>query len=328
MNPSRPRSAPAPDATDLDASLAELVEPISPDANADQITEILATGVRLGLDDTDRLDLKITNAALKEMRAAFRTFAPYEGVSKVTIFGSARTLPEDPLYEQTRNLASAMADEGWMVITGAGPGIMQAGMEGAGRQQSIGVSIRLPFESEANEIIAGDDKLISMKYFFTRKLMLIKESKGFVCHARRVRHARRDVRGAHAAADRQGRAGADRAARLPRRRLLAGARRLRRRAPRAPWPRVRRRPRPGAASPTTSRSPAASWSASTATTTRCDGSGRRLVLRLRALPSDAELADLNERFGHLLAEGSIERSGPLAARGRRRRRARHGPAWR
>src|SRR4051794_38684889 len=159
MSPSRPRSRTGRE--DLDASLIELVEQIAPVANADQVAEILATGIRLGLDDVDRLDLKITNAALKEMRAAFRTFAPYEAVPKVTIFGSARTLPEDPLYDQTRNLASAMADEGWMIITGAGPGIMQAGMEGAGRQQSIGVSIRLPFESEANAVIAGDAKLIS-----------------------------------------------------------------------------------------------------------------------------------------------------------------------
>src|SRR6478752_332196 len=180
MNPSRPRARSRTGRTDLDTSLEQLIDQISPPANADQITEILATGIRLGLDGIDRLDLKITNAALKEMRAAFLTFVPYEGVSKVTIFGSARTLPEDPLYEQTRNLASAMADEGWMIITGAGPGIMQAGMEGAGRAKSIGVSIRLPFESSANEIIAGDDKLISMKYFFTRKLMLMKESKGFV----------------------------------------------------------------------------------------------------------------------------------------------------
>jgi uncharacterized protein (TIGR00730 family) len=88
---------------------------------------------------------------------------------------------KDPLYEQTRRIAAAMAAEGWMVVTGAGPGIMQAGMEGAGRDMSIGVSIRLPFEQGANPIIAGDMKYVSMKYFFTRKLMLIKESRGFIC---------------------------------------------------------------------------------------------------------------------------------------------------
>jgi hypothetical protein len=99
----------------------------------------------------------------------------------VTIFGSARVKNHDPLWEQTRKVAASLADKGWMVITGAGPGIMQAGMEGAGRENSIGVSIRLPFEQGANPIIAGDEKYVSMKYFFTRKLMLVKESRAFVC---------------------------------------------------------------------------------------------------------------------------------------------------
>ena len=136
--------------------------------------------MRLAADDADRLDLKITNAALKEMRNAFRMFAPYRDIPKVTIFGSARIDAGDPLYQQGRALAELLADRGWMVVTGAGPGIMAAGLEGAGRERSIGVNIRLPFEQGANEFIAGDDKLISMKYFFTRKLMLMKESRGFV----------------------------------------------------------------------------------------------------------------------------------------------------
>jgi uncharacterized protein (TIGR00730 family) len=87
----------------------------------------------------------------------------------------------DPLYMQARDVATKLAESGWMVVTGAGPGIMQAAMEGAGRDKSIGVSIRLPFEQGANPVIAGDVKYVSMKYFFTRKLMLIKESMGFVC---------------------------------------------------------------------------------------------------------------------------------------------------
>ena len=137
--------------------------------------------MRLAGDDADRLDLKITNAALKEMRSAFRTFAPYRDIPKVTMFGSARTLPHDPLYAQASDMAKALAARGWMVVTGAGPGIMAAGMEGAGRDMSFGVTIRLPFENEPNPVIAGDPKLVSMKYFFTRKLMLIKESKAFLC---------------------------------------------------------------------------------------------------------------------------------------------------
>jgi uncharacterized protein (TIGR00730 family) len=115
------------------------------------------------------------------MREAFKMFAPFHDIPKVTIFGSARTQMADPLYMHAREVASRLAAAGWMVVTGAGPGIMQAGMEGAGRDMSIGVSIRLPFEQGANPVIAGDVKYVSMKYFFTRKLMLVKESKGFVC---------------------------------------------------------------------------------------------------------------------------------------------------
>ena len=114
------------------------------------------------------------------MRAAFNVFAPYRDVPKVTIFGSARTRPDDPLYRQTVDVARRLAATGWMVVTGAGPGIMEAGMEGAGRDRALGVLIRLPFEGGANPVIAGDDKLVSMKYFFTRKLMLMKESSAFV----------------------------------------------------------------------------------------------------------------------------------------------------
>ena len=145
------------------------------------LTEMLETVAQFAKDDQDTLDLKIAAAALHEMREAFEVFQPYRGVPKVTIFGSARTKPDDPLYGQARDVARHLAEEGWMVVTGAGPGIMQAGMEGAGREQSIGVAIRLPFEQSANSVIAGDDKYVSMKYFFTRKLMLIKESKGFIC---------------------------------------------------------------------------------------------------------------------------------------------------
>jgi uncharacterized protein (TIGR00730 family) len=137
----------------------------------------------LGLitDEPGPLDLKIASAAVAEMRDAFRMFAPYHGIPKVTIFGSARTTPDDPLYDQTVTVARQLADAGWMVVTGAGPGIMEAGMRGAGVERSIGVSIRLPFESGANSIIANDDKHVAMKYFFTRKLMLVKESAAFVC---------------------------------------------------------------------------------------------------------------------------------------------------
>ncbi|MHB1129229.1 MAG: LOG family protein [Ilumatobacteraceae bacterium] len=145
------------------------------------IKEMLHTALGIGADGLSTLDLKIANSALKEMREAFQMFTPYADRKKVTIFGSARTTKDDPVYRQTEQVAARLAEENWMVVTGAGPGIMEAGMAGAGRDRSIGVSIRLPFETSANPIIAGDDKYVSMKYFFTRKLMLVKESHAFIC---------------------------------------------------------------------------------------------------------------------------------------------------
>src|SRR3546814_4724056 len=103
-------------------------------------------------------------------------FAPFEGIPKATIFGSARTAADDPLYAQARDLARRLATDRWMVITGAGPGIMAAGAEGAGPERSIGVSIRLPFEEKPSEVLVDHDQVVAMKYFFTRKLMLIKRS--------------------------------------------------------------------------------------------------------------------------------------------------------
>ena len=145
------------------------------------VMRMLRTAILLGEDGADRLDLKIASAALAEMRDAFRLFAPFRGVPKVTVFGSARTRQDDPLYLQARDVAEVLAEDGWMVVTGAGPGIMQAAAEGAGPERSLGVSIRLPFEEKANGLVAGQDHVVAMKYFFTRKLMLIKESRGFIC---------------------------------------------------------------------------------------------------------------------------------------------------
>ncbi len=127
------------------------------------------------------LDQKIMANTVRDLRKAFDLLKQVEGRPKVTIFGSARTASHDPLYEQTVRVARELAAQGWMVITGAGPGIMEAGMVGAGREGSIGVSIVLPFENEANEIIAGDEKHIALKYFFTRKFALTKASQAFIC---------------------------------------------------------------------------------------------------------------------------------------------------
>ena len=158
----------------------ELLDALGVVANRDQLLEMLLTVAKLAGDGADRLDLKIANAALREMREGFQVFTPYRKTRKITMFGSARTLPTDPLYAQARDLAAVMAGHGWSTVTGAGPGIMAAGLEGAGRDRSFGINIRLPFEQEANEFIASDPKLVSMKYFFTRKLLLIKESDGYV----------------------------------------------------------------------------------------------------------------------------------------------------
>ncbi len=181
MSDRRPRRATGD--PELDRRVAALIDALPPRPRRERelVADILAAAARLATDEADPLDLKIAGAALREMRAAFRAFAPYRGQDKVTIFGSARTLPDDPMYAQARAMAAALAHRGWMVVTGAGPGIMAAGMEGAGVAHSFGVSIRLPFEQAANSVIASDEKLVSMKYFFTRKLMLIKESKAFVC---------------------------------------------------------------------------------------------------------------------------------------------------
>lgn len=163
-----------------DQRIDELIDEIAPDQNRDLLRQVFLEGVRLATIDAERLDLKIASAALREMRQAFAAFAPVRGRRKLTVFGSARTQESDPLYVQARELACVAAERGWMAVTGAGPGIMLAAMEGAGRENSFGVRIRLPFEAEANEIISGDTKLVSMKYFFTRKLMLMKESDAFV----------------------------------------------------------------------------------------------------------------------------------------------------
>jgi len=164
-----------------DELFASLIDGVPPGVDRRHAQQLLRAAVDLVTQRPATLDLKITAAALEEMGDAFEMFSHSRGIPKVAIFGSARTQENDPLYAAARDVAHHLAEEGWMVITGAGPGIMQAGMEGAGREHSIGVSIRLPFEQGANPIIAGDSKYVSMKYFFTRKLMLIKESKGFIC---------------------------------------------------------------------------------------------------------------------------------------------------
>jgi len=144
--------------------VAELIERIK------ESTEKLAT------DHTSRGDLKILSRTLKELQYAFKVFAPYRRMRKVTVFGSARTPADHPAYRQAVAFGQAISRHGWFVITGASSGIMEAGHIGAGRDHAMGLNILLPFEQTANSIIAGDPKLVHMKYFFTRKLMFVKET--------------------------------------------------------------------------------------------------------------------------------------------------------
>ena len=142
--------------------------------------EMVETALRCVRDGTGLGDLKVLNQVLKELRYAFKVFAPYRRIRKVSIFGSARTQESAPEYEQARAFANRMTRLGWMIITGAGGGIMEAAQGGAGRTRSFGVNIRLPFEQKANTFIARDHKLINFKYFFTRKLTFVKETDAIV----------------------------------------------------------------------------------------------------------------------------------------------------
>ena len=148
----------------------------APQRIAELIQLIHETADKLARDKTSRGDLKILSRTLRELRYAFKVFTPYRHWRKVTVFGSARTPPEKPAYAQTVAFARAMAEHQWLVVTGAASGIMEAGHVGAGREHSMGLNILLPFEQAANPIIADDPKLVHMKYFFTRKLMFVKES--------------------------------------------------------------------------------------------------------------------------------------------------------
>ncbi len=145
--------------------------------NADLLTGFVETILRSR--DLSRGDIKILHRAVRELRYAMSVFSGYRHVRKVSIFGSARTPPDSPTYALACEFARRIAEEGFMVITGAGDGIMKAAQEGAGRERSFGLNILLPFDQEANEFIVNDPKLVYLKYFFTRKLMFVKETHAF-----------------------------------------------------------------------------------------------------------------------------------------------------
>lgn len=159
-----------------DAQIAALINGFTDTHDRRLLGEMMTSVYRLGEDRSSTGDLKILNAALKELRYAFKVFRPYRAIRKVAMFGSARMPQRHGAYAMAKEFGRLMSQAQWMVITGAASGIMKAGHEGAGRQASFGLNIRLPFEQAANPVIAKDTKLINCKYFFTRKLLFIKES--------------------------------------------------------------------------------------------------------------------------------------------------------
>ncbi len=161
---------------DLDRIIADLAKVAISDNNVDLIEELLTTVVKLGLENKERGDLKLINMALKELRYASKIFIPYRDQRKVVIFGSARSRKDSDEYKMTVKLSELIVKKGFKVITGGGPGIMEAGNKGAGRKESFSLNIKLPFEQQYNPYTAGDEKAVSFKYFFNRKLFFLKES--------------------------------------------------------------------------------------------------------------------------------------------------------
>jgi uncharacterized protein (TIGR00730 family) len=165
---------------ELQKRVQELIQYKGGGYNEADVADIIENALKLLTDVKDSGDVRIIKIALRELRYAFRLFAPYIGKRKVTIFGSARLTPEAPEYKQAVEFSRKIAEAGFMVITGAGSGIMQAGHEGAGPVKSFGVNIRLPWEQAANPVIAEDKKLVTFRYFFTRKLIFIRHSDALV----------------------------------------------------------------------------------------------------------------------------------------------------
>jgi uncharacterized protein (TIGR00730 family) len=168
-----------------------IVDPDTPEAGPDRpgfvppsaeeyANQIKETADKLLRDHAGRGDVKMMATAVRELRYCFKVFAAYRGTRKAVVFGSARTKPNHPAYLAAEEFGKQIVESGWMVITGAGSGIMEAGHRGAGRDQSFGLNILLPFEQSANPVVHGDPKLVTLRYFFTRKLMFIKESDAVV----------------------------------------------------------------------------------------------------------------------------------------------------
>lgn len=159
--------------------IRQLVEDWGGGKAPDLVEELITTALKMGSDGMGIGDLKLMNRSFKELRYAAKIFAPFRDRKKVVVFGSARTAPTDPDALLAEEFGRQMVAQGYMVITGGGDGIMGAAQRGAGRENSFGLNIRLPFEQRANEVIHGDPKLINFNYFFTRKLNFVKETHAY-----------------------------------------------------------------------------------------------------------------------------------------------------
>ena len=180
MKPNNGRKPKVAADPELQRRIQELIQYKGGGYNEGDVADIVENALKLLTDVKDTGDVRIIKNALRELRYAFRLFAPYLGKRKVTIFGSARMQPDAPEYKKAVEFGRKISEAGFMVITGAGSGIMQAGHEGAGPAKSFGVNIRLPWEQSANPVIAEDKKLVTFRYFFTRKLIFIRHSDAIV----------------------------------------------------------------------------------------------------------------------------------------------------
>jgi uncharacterized protein (TIGR00730 family) len=165
---------------ELKAKIRELIQYKGGGANADLVEDLIENALKILRDVQSRGDVRVIQTAVRELRYAFRLFEPYASKRKVTIFGSARTKVDRAEYQQAAEFGRKMVEAGFMVITGAGGGIMHAGHEGAGAENSFGCNIRLPWEQSANPVIERDKKLVTFRYFFTRKLQFIRQSDAIV----------------------------------------------------------------------------------------------------------------------------------------------------
>ncbi|MFA5093580.1 MAG: TIGR00730 family Rossman fold protein [Candidatus Omnitrophota bacterium] len=160
----------------VDNVIEELAKKCSSAETEHVLKEIITTAVKLGRESKDKGDLKLVNNVLKELRYSFRVFSPYRNIKKVIIFGSARSARTSAEYKMAEDLSMKLSEKGYMIVTGGGPGVMEAGNRGAIAGQDFALNIRLPFEQKPNPYIDEKEKLINFKYFFTRKLIFVKET--------------------------------------------------------------------------------------------------------------------------------------------------------